>query len=167
MIKHFTIISWIVVLACAHAGAAEQPPSAALPAAPIAAAADAHAGILKSVYGDVRVLGPDGASRPAGSGDTVTQIDRIETGADSGASVVLRDGTRMVLGASSRLDFKDFHFDSTTQDGGVFLSLLRGSLRMITGLIGKQRPDAVRVETPTAVIGIRGTDFIVQADASQ
>ena len=37
---------------------------------------------------------------------------------------------------------------------------------MVTGLIGKTQPDAVRVETQTATIGIRGTDFIVQADAT-
>ncbi|SCK38452.1 FecR family protein [Variovorax sp. HW608] len=52
----------------------------------------------------------------------------------------------------------------TTQDGGMLIALLQGSARMITGLIGKTHPDAVRVETPTAVISIRGTDFIVQAD---
>jgi hypothetical protein len=165
VIKRFTVISWIVVLACAHAGAmAQTSPSAATPSAPIAVAGHVHAGILKSVHGDVKVLGPNGSVRTASSGDTVAPIDRIVTGPDSGASVVLRDGTRMVLGPSSRLDFKDFHFDSTTQEGGMFLSLLQGSLRMISGLIGKLHPDAVRVETPMAVIGIRGTDFIIQAD---
>ena len=36
---------------------------------------------------------------------------------------------------------------------------------MVTGAIGKTHPEAIRVETPTAVIGIRGTDFIVETDA--
>ncbi|MDM0105208.1 FecR domain-containing protein [Variovorax sp. J22R24] len=129
-----------------------------------AATSEARAGTLKSVRGDVRLLSADGAARAAGPGDAVAPIDRIVTGADSGASVVLRDGTSMVVGPSSRLDLKQFHFDATTQDGGMLVSLLRGSLRMITGLIGKTHPDAVRVETQTAVIGIRGTDFIVQVD---
>ena len=79
--------------------------------------------------------------------------------------LVLRDGTALVLGPDSRLDLKQFHFDSTTQDGGLLVSLLRGSLRMVSGLIGKTNPDAVRVDTQTATIGIRGTDFIVTADA--
>ncbi|WP_286601135.1 FecR family protein [Variovorax sp. J22P240] len=114
--------------------------------------------------GDVQLLSADGASRGATPGDAVEPIDRIVTGADSGASMVLRDGTSLVVGPSSRLDLKQFHFDSTTQDGGMLVSLLRGSMRMITGLIGKTHPDAVRVETQTAVIGIRGTDFIVQVD---
>ena len=84
---------------------------------------------------------------------------------ESGTYAALSGGTTMVVGPSSRLDVKEFHFDATTQDGGLLVSLLRGSMRMITGLIGKKQPDAVRVETQTATIGIRGTDFIVQADA--
>ena len=128
------------------------------------AAGEMRAGTLKSVRGDVQLLSADGAARGAGPGDAVEPIDRIVTGADSGASVVFRDGTSMVVGPSSRLDLKQFHFDSTTQDGGLLVSLLRGSMRMITGLIGKTNPDAIRVETQTATIGIRGTDFIVQTD---
>jgi hypothetical protein len=130
-------------------------------------AAAAHAGILKTVRGKVQLLGADGNVRTAQAGDPVAPIDRIQTDADSAASLVLRDGTTLVIGPSSRLDLKQFHFDSTTRDGGLLLSLLRGSMRMVTGLIGKTQPDAVRVETQTATIGIRGTDFIVQADAPQ
>ena len=132
---------------------------------PAPAAGDEPAGFVKSVRGNVQLLGPGGPERPARAGDGIGQVDRIVTAADSAASVVLRDGTTMVVGPSSRLDIKEFHFNATTQDGGLLVSLLRGSLRMITGLIGKTNPDAVRVETQTATIGIRGTDFIVQADA--
>lgn len=129
-----------------------------------APSAEQQAGTVKSVRGDVQLLGAGDAARPAAPGDALSPIDRIVTGPDSAASVVLRDGTTMVLGPSSRLDVKEFHFDATTHDGGLLVSLLRGSMRMITGLIGKAHPDAIRVETQTATIGIRGTDFIVQAD---
>lgn len=130
-----------------------------------AAAPEQQAGTVKSVRGNVQLLGAGTTSRAAVAGDTLSPIDRIVTGADSAASIVLRDGTTMVLGPSSRLDVKEFHFNATTQDGGMLISLLRGSMRMITGLIGKSNPDAIRIETQTATIGIRGTDFIVQADA--
>ena len=129
------------------------------------APADERAGIVKSVRGDVQLLSGSAKARAAMAGDSVAPIDRLQTGADSGASVVLRDGTTLVVGPSSRLDLKQFHFDSTTQDGGMVVSLLRGTLRMVTGLIGKTHPDAVRVETQSAVIGIRGTDFIVETDS--
>lgn len=142
-------------------------PAAALPAVapvPAAAKADIQAGFVKSVRGDVQLLNGSGATRAANPGDAIGAVDRIVTGPDSSASVVLRDDTTLVVGPSSRLDLKEFHFDGTTHEGGMLLSLLRGSMRMITGLIGKTNPDAVRVETQTATIGIRGTDFIVQAD---
>ena len=129
-----------------------------------ASSAEPIAGIVKSVRGDVQMFDVNGALRPASAGDAMAPIDRLVTGADSGASVVLRDGTTLVVGPSSRLDLKDFHFDTTTQEGGMLVTLLRGSLRMVTGLIGKAHPEAVRVQTQTATIGIRGTDFIVQAD---
>lgn len=134
------------------------------PATPAAAVADLQAGFVKSVRGDVQLLGAAGTTRTAAAGDALGAVDRIVTGPDSSAAVVLRDDTTLVVGPSSRLDLKEFHFDSTTRDGGLLVSLLRGSMRMITGLIGKTNPDAVRVETQTATIGIRGTDFIVQAD---
>ena len=121
-----------------------------------------HAGFVKSVRGDVQLLSAAGVMRPARSGDEVAPIERIVTGKDSAASVVLRDGTTLVVGPSSRLDLKEF---ATTQDGGMLVSLLRGTMRMISGLIGKTNPDAVQIETQTVTIGIRGTDSIVQADA--
>ncbi|MFT4267982.1 MAG: FecR domain-containing protein [Xenophilus sp.] len=142
-------------LLSAAAAFAQQPPAAPGPGS------EMHAGVIKSAQGDVRVLGPDGSGRAARPGDSVSPIDRVSTGPDSGASVVLRDGTALVLGPDSRVDLKQFHFDATTQEGSLWVSLLRGSMRMITGLIGKTQPDAVRVETQAATIGIRGTDFIV------
>jgi hypothetical protein len=151
--------------------AATPPPTAAAAAAAPAAAAaapakaDLQAGFVKSVRGNVQLLNGTGTTRVAAAGDALGAVDRIVTGPDSSASVVLRDDTTLIVGPSSRLDLKEFHFDGTTHEGGMLLSLLRGSMRMITGLIGKTNPDAVRVETQTATIGIRGTDFIVQADA--
>jgi len=135
-----------------------QAPAAAAPATP------PQAGFVKTVRGNVQLLDSAGATRNAAPGDALGAVDRIVTGPDSSAAVVLRDNTTLMVGPSSRMDLKEFHFDGTTRDGGMLVSLLRGSMRMITGLIGKTNPDAVRVETQTATIGIRGTDFIVQTD---
>ena len=133
-------------------------------AQPVATPPAPHAGIVKAVRGDVQLLNGSGASRPARPGDALAPIDRVVTGVDSGASLVMRDGTTLMVGPSSRLDVKEFHFDATTQEGGLLISLLQGPLRLIPGLIGKAHPETIRVETQTATIGIRGTDFIVQAD---
>ena len=128
-------------------------------------ATPARAGTIKIVQGQASVTDAKG-ERALKPGDAVTSADSINTGADSAASMVLRDGTTMVLGANSRIDLKNFAYNSTTQEGNVFVSVLRGSMRMLTGLIGKTRPESIQVTTPTSIIGILGTDFIVQVEGS-
>ncbi len=161
MMKNFLTAAFGLAIVGAATLAQAQAPAAAAPAA---AAAPQQAGFVKSVRGTVQLLDGAGATRTAAPGDALGAVDRIVTGPDSSAAVVLRDNTTLMVGPSSRMDLKEFHFDGTTREGGMLVSLLRGSMRMITGLIGKTNPDAVRVETQTATIGIRGTDFIVQTD---
>lgn len=153
------LLCGLALAGAASLAGAQTPPAPVQPAAPAL-----QAGFVKAVRGSVQLLDASGAPRHAAAGDALAPVDRIVTGPDSSASVVLRDDTTLVVGPSSRLDLKEFHFDGTTHEGGILVSLLRGSLRMITGLIGKTNPDAIRVETQTATIGIRGTDFIVEAD---
>lgn len=168
-----------VALALAAAGAHAQTAPAAAPApvpeAPGTAAAvpvptpvevlTRQAGFLKTLRGSVQVQEAAGAAvRPAQAGDALLPGGRITTGPDSAASLVLRDGTTLVVGPSSQMELKAFSFDATTHDGSLLASLLKGSLRMITGLLGKAHPEAVRIDTQFAFVGVRGTDFIVQAD---
>lgn len=125
--------------------------------------AEAKAGTLKMVQGDVRVVDVRG-ERAVQPGDTVTVADSVVTGANGSASLVLRDGTALVLGPKTRIELKNYAFDETSQKGNMLVSVLQGSLRMITGLISKTNPGAAAVTTKTATIGVRGTDFIVQVD---
>ena len=125
-----------------------------------------RAGTMKVVQGQARVIDAQG-ERALQPGDPVAAHDTVSTGSDSSASLVLRDGTTLVLGANSRVNLKDFAFNSTTQEGSLLVSVLRGSMRMLTGLIGKNRPESVQITTPTSTIGILGTDFIVEVPESQ
>lgn len=122
---------------------------------------------MKSVEGEVLAVRANGSTLQLQPGDAVNPLEKIQTGPNGAASVRLRDGTVLVLGPRSQLDLKQFRFNTTTHEGNVMLSLLQGSMRMVSGLIAKKSPDAVRIDTPTATIGIRGTDFIVTADAQQ
>ena len=157
---------------CALLGASAMAQSlpSAMPLQPVALAAldtaqASHAGIVKSVQGQVNRIAPNGETQAVKAGDPVRSADRLVSEVGGAASLVLRDGTTMVLGASSQLEVRQFRYDPTTQEGSLFVALMRGSMRMITGLIGKTHPEAVRIDTQTATIGIRGTDFIVLADA--
>ena len=98
------------------------------------------------------------------SGDAVFENTRLVAGKQSSASVVLRDGTTLVLSENSQFNVEKFTFDATTQKGSVLVNLLQGSMRMLTGLIAKINPEAIQVKTKTLSVGIRGTDFIVDTE---
>jgi hypothetical protein len=133
-------------------------------AAPIASSVSAtKAGIVKIIAGDVRVRDAQG-ERQLQSGDAVFANDKLISGKEGSASVVLRDGTTLVLANNSQLEIQKFTFDATTQDGSILVNLMQGSLRMLTGLIAKVNPDAIQVKTKTLSVGIRGTDFIVETE---
>ena len=155
--------------ALAQAPAQVPAPGGAPQRVPVTTAVSAdtvRAGTAKVVKGRVTVF--DGrAERPLSPGDGIASTDRVATAADSSASLVLRDGTVLVLGPSSRLEMRAFAFNPTTYEGNLVIGVVRGTMRMVSGLIRKNDPDAVRIETPTALIGIRGTDFIVEVDPAE
>jgi hypothetical protein len=131
-----------------------------------AAAQEAQAeriGTFKSADGDVRVVasGKENKARP---GQALYLNQRVITGAKGAAAITLRDGTVLTMGPKSNMDMGAFEFNSTTQQGSAAINLLQGSLRVVTGLLGKVNPDRFKVTTPTSVVGVRGTDFIVEAE---
>ena len=79
--------------------------------------------------------------------------------------LAFRDDSRLTLGAATRFKVDSFVFDAGNPSEGRFLmSLLRGSMRALTGLIGKANNRNVGFTTPTATIGIRGTGLDVSCD---
>lgn len=95
--------------------------------------------------------------RLMGNGTPLYQKDLLTTGQRSMAIIELNDGTRMTIRPNSV-----FRVDQFTQNSGsesVLLSMFKGGLRAITGLISKRNPDAFILRTPMATIGIHGTDF--------
>ncbi|HCZ15707.1 MAG TPA: hypothetical protein DHV85_14195 [Candidatus Accumulibacter sp.] len=144
--------------AAAQASPDPTSPTSAAPASPVTA----RAGTLKAVQGEVIIVGQGNARRPATPGAAIYVRDRLLSGPQSGASVVLRDGTGITLGPSSQIDFTVFAFDSTTQRGSLLVHVLEGSIRVATGLLARFSPELFKVTTPTSVVGVRGTDFIVE-----
>jgi hypothetical protein len=117
-------------------------------------------GILKTVQGDVVLVHGD-TRRPARAGDSINATDRIVTSGNSATAVTLRDGTALVVGPNSSVGLTRFEYEPSTQKGNLLVDVLQGSIRMVSGLIGKLNPEQVKVKTPTVVVGVRGTDFIV------
>ena len=120
-------------------------------------------GTIQQLSGTISVQKPDGAVRVLTRQSEVTKGDTLNTEKDSYAQVKFADGGIVTLKPNSRIKLDDFNFDEKepAKDSST-LSLLKGGLRMITGLIGKRgNPDAFKANTVTATIGIRGTTFTV------
>lgn len=123
-------------------------------------------GTFKQVQGETWI-GPAEARHTPIPGDGLREAQRVSTGKTGAATITLKDGTVLTLGPNTTVDLNKFQFDSTTQKGNFALDLLQGSIRVVTGLLAKFNPDLFKVSTPTSVVGVRGTDFIVETSAAQ
>jgi hypothetical protein len=102
---------------------------------------------------------PGQLPRTLGKGMALKEGDRLTT-ADGGTAIVkLQDGTRMTLRPSTEMIMQKFQYKDGAADNNMVMQLLRGGFRAITGFISKGSPNAAKVQTATATVGIRGTDF--------
>jgi hypothetical protein len=129
---------------------------------PAAQNAATSAGTVKRLAGQV-TLERAGARNPVSVGATVHAGDTVRTGADGSVGITLADDTLLTLGADSELVLDNYSFDTTTHDGGLLMSLWRGTVGVVTGLIGRKAPENLRFQTCTVVLGVRGTEFIIDA----
>lgn len=131
-----------------------------LAAAVLSGTAHAQAGRIEFVSGAVNVLGPQGL-RPAVRGAELQSGDTVLT-ANGRAQIRFNDGAFVSLQPNTTFAIKQYKFDGKADgsERGVF-GLLKGTIRTVTGLIGRVNHDAYVLETPTSTIGIRGTGGII------
>jgi hypothetical protein len=88
--------------------------------------------------------------------------DVLVTGKDGQISLTFVDDTRFAVGPNSRIAVSSFDYDRKRQTGSFLTEVNRGSLGVVSGQIAKSGKDAMKVRTPTSLLGVRGTRFIVQ-----
>ena len=126
------------------------------------ALASDEAGTIKTLKGTASVE-RGGQNTPAVLGGKVMVGDSIKTGPESSIGITLRDNTLLSAGASSTLVLNRFAFDSTTHVGALDANVKRGTLAVVSGKIAKASPDNVIFNTPSVALGVRGTEFIIDA----
>jgi hypothetical protein len=124
-------------------------------------AADA-AGVVKTRRGEAHVE-RDGERFPLDQGVAVFQGDRVLTGPTGYLGITMHDDTLLTLGPNALLVVDSYTFDTRTHDGNFIVTLTRGALSVVTGLIAKRSPDSFVVKTRLSTMGVRGTEFIVEA----
>lgn len=106
-----------------------------------------------------------GQSIAAAPGAQVYEGDLLRTAADGRLSVMLKDESRLALGPNSELALTQFAYAPSEQQLGLTVRLARGVLSYVSGLIAKLAPESVRLQTPTSIIGVRGTHVLIKAEA--
>jgi len=122
-----------------------------------------EAGRVKVSKGDVRIE-RDGKVMAAPVGTVIEVADTVKTGADGSVGITFHDNSLLSAGPNSELVVERFVFDSTTHQGEFDTRLKKGMLAVVSGKIVKQSPEAMRIKTPAAIMGVRGTEFIVKVD---
>ncbi len=125
------------------------------------AMAGERAGMVKSSKGQVTI--ERGKQQLIGVVGTPVEVsDKLRTGDDSAVGVTLNDATLLSAGPNSVLVIDKFSFDSKTQGGAMSIGIRKGTLSVASGKIAKQTPDSVDFHTPTSVLGVRGTEFVIE-----
>ena len=93
----------------------------------------------------------------------IFSYDTIKTGKGK-VAVGFIDDTRVDVTQHSKLIIDEFVYDPNTKKGSLSLKAALGTVRYASGQIAKTTPTAVQIKTPTATIGIRGTDFSMTID---
>ncbi len=127
----------------------------------VAVAAAEDAGQIKVSKGSAQIERA-GKTLPATVGQVVQQGDVVVTGADGSVGITFRDNSLVSIGPDSALAIDRFVFDSTTHQGNFDASLKQGTLAVVSGKLAKQSPEAMKVKTPAAILGVRGTEFLVR-----
>jgi hypothetical protein len=115
------------------------------------------------------VSGNIGIARNESRMDAVTGMplyvsDRIVSSAGASGGIVFNDGTQLTVGPSTDIQVRDYTFEPKQSKYEFFVYLAKGAAVYTSGMIGRFAPEVVKVATPTATIGIRGTKFIIEAD---
>jgi len=120
----------------------------------------AEIGQIKISKGQV-VVERRGTTLPGSVGTRLETSDTVRTGADGSVGITMDDDSLLSAGPDSALSLERYAFDPTTSQGRFDAALNKGTLAVVSGRIAKQSPGAMTVRTPAAVLGVRGTEFVV------
>jgi hypothetical protein len=129
--------------------------------APADAQTGTKAGVAAAVRGPVQQVSFRTPSATVGrnvaSGDEIFLGDRIVTGPVGGLQIMLLDGTTFTIGPNSSMVIDEFVYNPANGTGKITASVTRGTLRLISGRIGRQEQEAIKIKLPIATVGIRGS----------
>jgi hypothetical protein len=113
--------------------------------------------------GNANIERTDGEDVDAEKDLDIFQYDTVKTGKGK-VAIGFIDDTRVDITQHSKLIIDEFVYDPNTKTGSLSLKAALGTVRYASGQIAKTSPTNVQIKTPTATIGVRGTDFSMTID---
>ena len=126
----------------------------------LAAPSAAEIATVKQVKGVVSVERGT-AKLKADPGTRLETGDLLVTGADGRIGITFIDDTRFSLGPNSRVRLTRYDFNDVTHEGKFDAKVEKGTLAVVSGQIAHENPKGMNVQTPSSVLGVRGTRFVV------
>jgi hypothetical protein len=124
-------------------------------------------GVFKIVKGDVRIKsGRDGKVVKAEIGTRVYASDTVITAADARAKIEMIDKNELNISPASQVSIQKYEFESPEAKKNVLLNVLQGKVRAKVNQKYDGQASHFQVETPSAVAGVRGTDFLTSYEPS-
>lgn len=114
-------------------------------------------GAIQEISGEATVTRQNGSIETIGIGTPIYQGDIIDTDESGAVNIIFVDNTSFAVSEDARLSIDEYVFDPSTQSGVSNFSVLKGVFVFTSGLIGRDDPDDVMIDTPSGSIGIRGT----------
>jgi hypothetical protein len=121
------------------------------------------AGIVKSVNGRA-VISRDGLSLDASSGMKILMGDVIKTIETASIGLIFDDDTVVSMGPASEMVIDEYYFAPIEGKLSFVVRFIRGTIAYLSGQISKLSPQSVRLETPVATIGVRGTQVLIKLE---
>lgn len=121
---------------------------------------------VKTASGDAAII-RGGARIAVKAGDPVYEKDTIETGEGGAIGLTFIDNTVMSAGPNSEIDLAEYRFDSSNFKGAMLTDMRKGTLTVVSGDIARSSPGAMKIMTPAAMLGVRGTRFAVEVEGSR
>lgn len=119
-----------------------------------------QAGVVTHLSGVLSVKRADAAPTVLSVKSEIREGDLLSTAEETYARIKFVDGGEVVMRPGSQLRVETYAYNQAKPESdNVALSILKGGLRAVTGLLGKRNHDKVNFTTSTATIGIRGTHF--------
>jgi hypothetical protein len=133
-------------------------------ASPAMAQEQTAAGRIKIVTGSAFIIrGTE--TIPAKPGELVYAADGLRTGDGGSVGVTLKDDTRLSLGPNSEVRLERYVYAPGNGGLGMVLKFVRGVAAYVSGRMARLAPDSIRLETPAAIVGVRGTSLAIRVEA--